>query len=126
VEQRGHKVPEKYPFILTSDIENISKTKDLMSALTALGLEHELSRIKEKGMRSGKGKMRGRAHIKKTGPLIVVSKECPLMKIQKSGMDVIPAEDISAEDLAPGTQPARLTLFTESALKTIKEKRLFQ
>jgi large subunit ribosomal protein L4e len=37
------------------------------------------------------------------------------------GVDVVQAEKLRVKDLAPGTHPGRLTLYTENALKKISE-----
>ncbi len=92
--------------------------------LKKLGMEKELERIKERKIRAGKGKMRGRKYKKRVGPLFVVSKRCDLMKSARNLGDVILVKDLNAEALAPGTQPGRLTLWTESAIKEL-EKGLF-
>ena len=60
VAQRGHKVPQNYPFALEENLEKISKTKDLVKALHALGFKDELARIEKTGIRAGQGKLRGR------------------------------------------------------------------
>ena len=39
------------------------------------------------------------------------------------GLDVVRAADLSVEALAPGTHPGRLTIWSESAIKTIAEKK---
>ncbi|MBI2133274.1 50S ribosomal protein L4 [Candidatus Woesearchaeota archaeon] len=127
VKGRGHKVPDNYPFILTSNIENTGKTKDAVKILQTLGLKEELTRTKEKKIRAGKGKMRGRKYEKKTGPLLVVSKKCELIKSARNipGINIIEVDKINAELLAPGATPARLTIFTEQAVERIGKEKLF-
>ena len=60
VEERGHRIPADYPFIIDSAFEDISKTKEFVDALVKLGFAEELERIAERKVRHGKGKMRGR------------------------------------------------------------------
>ena len=126
VKARGHKV-EKIPSIVESKIENISKTKEIKQVLFSLGLKEELLRVSKKKVRAGRGKLRGRKYKVKTGPLLVVSKNCPLEKsaVNMLGVDVCQIKDINAELLAPGTIPGRLTVYTEDALKILEEKKLF-
>src|ERR687885_1144487 len=47
VERRGHKVSDisNFPIVISDDIENISKTKDLLSLLHSLGLKDELNKV---------------------------------------------------------------------------------
>jgi len=36
-----------------------------------------------------------------------------------AGVNVVTVKDLSVEDLAPGTRPGRLTIWTESAVKEL-------
>lgn len=127
VMERGHLVPSNYPFILDDAFEALEKTKEVMKALEKLGLDNELARVEEKKIRAGKGKSRGRKYVKKKGPLIVVSKTSKLMKraINIPGIDVIDVKNLNAELLAPGGRAGRLTLWTSSAIETLKKENLF-
>jgi len=126
VASRGHAVPDSYPFILSNDVENVSKAKDLVSALKTLGFEAELERTKKKTTRAGKGTMRGRKYKKKTGPVLVVSKKCPLSKVKSlPGVDVVSVSELNTSILAPGTDAGRAVLFSEDAVKKMKEDNLF-
>ena len=124
---RGHKVPANFPFALDSSFESLSKTKEVLAALEALGFQEELARASVTSIRAGKGKMRGRKHITKKSFLFVVSKDCPLLKAAAniSGADIIPVQSLNAELLAPGTHIGRLTLFTDSALEVLSQRNLF-
>ena len=130
VESRGHKVEDvKYfPIIIEENIESIKKSKDVMELLKKLGLEKELERTKEKKVRSGKGKIRGRKYKKKTGPLFVVSKKCDLENAAKNipGADVCKAKDLNLNVLAPGADAGRLTIWSENSVKLLEEKKLFE
>jgi len=127
VKERGHKVPEEYPFIIKSDFENLAKTKDIEKALLALGFQEELNRSLVKKVRAGIGKLRGRKYKRKKGVLIVVGEDCPLVKAAQNipGVDVVIASSLNAELLAPGTAAGRATLWTEKAIDLIGEKKLF-
>lgn len=126
VEKRGHKVTD-YPIIIETKAEDLEKTKDVILMLQKLGLTEELERASVKTIRAGKGKMRGRKYKKRKGPLIVVSKNCPLMKAAKNiaGVDIVEAKNVNAELLAPGAIVGRLTIYTESSLKKIHDEKLF-
>lgn len=127
VEKRGHKVPKNYPFIIETNIENMGKTKDAKRAMETIGLKEELKRAMEIRVRAGKGKLRGRKYKKKTGPLIIVSKNCKLLDSAKNipGVDVVEVNALNAELLAPGTHIGRLTLWTKSALERLENEKLF-
>jgi len=127
VKNRGHIVPENYPFIIDSKFESLKKTKEVKIALEKLGIKEELSRTQIKKIRAGKGKTRGRPYKKKTGPLIVVGKDCELLKSAAniSGIDIIDVKNLNAQLLAPGTIPGRLTLWTSSSIELLEKERLF-
>ncbi len=127
VQERGHKLPAHYPFILATEFENTAKTSDVLKILHALGLEQEMERGGEKNIRAGKGKMRGRRYKTAKGPLIVVSGKCKAMTSAKNipGIDIVEISRISAELLAPGTHPGRLTIFTQAAIQKMEKEKLF-
>jgi large subunit ribosomal protein L4e len=127
VKERGHEAPENYPFIITSDIEKISKTKEVKQMLESIGLKNELQRLTKK-VRAGKGKTRGRKYKITKGPLIVVSSDCKLKKsaCNISGIDIIEAKKLNAQLLAPGAHPGRLTLWTDKAIDIITKENLFK
>lgn len=127
VAQRGHLIPNNYPFVLDAKFELMAKTKEVMTALKKLGLEGELARTADKNVRSGKGKSRGRKYKRKKGPLIVVSKKDNLSKAAPNipGIDIVEVKSLNAELLAPGGKPGRLTLWTTAAIETLEKENLF-
>lgn len=127
VEERGHKVPLNYPFIVENKIESIDKTKSAVDTLKKLGLQMELSRSSEKKVRSGKGKARGRKYKTKKGPLVIVSDNCKLLKAARNipGIDIVEVKNLNAELLAPGTIPGRLSIFTQGAIEKMQKEKLF-
>jgi len=127
VEARGHVVPDNYPFMIENKIENLIKTKDVKNTLEKLGLEEELKRVSKKKIRAGKGKSRGRKYKKIRGILIVVARDCNLIKGVKNipGVEVEIVDKLNAEILAPGNNIGRLTIFTEAAIERLEKERLF-
>jgi large subunit ribosomal protein L4e len=127
VAKRGHKTPEDFPFIIDSNFEKLSKTKDAVKAFAALGLGKELERAGEKRIRAGIGKMRGRRYKKAKGPLVVVSQDCELIKSVRNiaGVNVVKINEITAEMLAPGCAPGRLALFTKSSIEKLEKEKLY-
>lgn len=129
VEARGHKVADlkELPLVIENKAEELAKTKDVLHFLVKLGLRYELERIGKRKVRAGKGKMRGRKYKTKVGPLFIVSKKCKLLESAKNiaGVDAVDVRKLNAELLAPGTQPGRLTIWSEAALKELEEKKLF-
>jgi large subunit ribosomal protein L4e len=128
VATRGHKVPAEYPFILDSTFESITKTREVEDALITLGFAAELDRASITHVRAGRAKMRGRKTRHATSLLLVTGTEdAKLTKAAANipGVDIVPVRSLNAELLAPGTHPGRATLFTEQAIKVLKEQHLF-
>ena len=127
VKERGHRIPRTYPFIIDNKIETIDKTKKAVEILKNIELNEELQRVSKKKTKSGKGKLRGRRKKDKIGPLIVVSKDCPLIKSVKNipGIEISIINQLNVELLAPGAQQGRLTIFTEESIKRLKQEKLF-
>lgn len=127
VQERGHKIPEAYPFIISKEFESIDKTKQIKDILLKLGLTDEFKRSDKKRVRAGKGKARGRKYKKAKGPLVVVGSRCKLLKAAKNipGIDIEIVSKLNAELLAPGTYPGRLTLFTEQAIDKLAKEKLY-
>jgi len=125
VKKRGHKGESK---VLVKEFEDIQKTKDFVNLLEKLGLNEELERLEYKKIRAGRGKMRNRPYKRKVGPLVVVSsKEAKVAKaaLNVPGVDVVTPENLNVELLAPGGEPGRLTLWSEEAIKELKDRKLF-
>jgi large subunit ribosomal protein L4e len=154
VERRGHKVSDisSFPLIVSDAIESISKTKDLLSVLRALGLRQELDRVDHtQKARSGTAKRRGRRGYSAASAIIVVgggsssssrtdysdedgrhknnkkkkNKNKDIINLSRSvpGVDVKEVKNLSVLDLAPGSKPIRLTIFSESAIQELNNRK---
>lgn len=122
VEKRGHRIHNvTIPIIVEDSLQGLKKTRDVVEFLSKMGLVHELDRISEKKVRAGKGKMRGRKYKTKVGPLFVIADDKGIGKAIRNipGVDVCRVKNLSAEYLAPGTKPGRLTIFTKSAVERL-------
>ncbi len=123
VKARGHRIPDgkPLPIVVVDDFETLNKTKDVLKVLEALGLSEDLARVRKK-IRAGKGKMRGRKYRVPKSLLIVVSKYQGIQYGVSNipGVDLVPVKHLNISYLAPGGNPGRLTLFTESALKELE------
>jgi len=124
---RGHIVPEAYPFALDNSFEAIAKTKDVQAAFTAIGIDADLARANKRKVRAGKGTMRGRKYKTKTSALFVVTDDCPFLVAGDNipGVEVVTVNELNTELLAPGTNPGRMTFFTEGALEKIGKEKLY-
>ena len=123
--RRGHiYTGDVVPLVVVDDFKNLEKTKDVYNVLKKLNLEGDLIRAKQKKIRAGKGKMRGRRYRRKKSVLIIVDEESPILKAARNipGVDIITVNRLNIEYLAPGGTPGRLTIFTEGSLIKIGEK----
>jgi large subunit ribosomal protein L4e len=117
VRGRGHLFNSAVPVVFEDKFESISRTQDVISALTTAGVYNDIERAKEsKKVRAGRGKMRGRRY-KQRKSLLIVTADNPLRAARNlAGVDVVTIDQLNVEHLAPGMQAGRLTVWTESAL----------
>ncbi|PIN85792.1 MAG: 50S ribosomal protein L4 [Candidatus Diapherotrites archaeon CG11_big_fil_rev_8_21_14_0_20_37_9] len=124
VKTRGHSFGETltFPLIIESKFEDLEKTKDVKAVLAKIEVLQDVERAKEKRqIRAGKGKKRGRKYKKRKSLLIVANKTEKIFKGARNleGVDIIKVSDLNADLLAPGALPGRLTIWTESAIKSM-------
>ena len=140
VRVRGHKVSDEVdslPIILGNyievrdgksqefDIESFnhgSATRKVLAIFNELGLGDDLQRARDgRKIRAGKATMRGRVHKTPKSVLLVVKEKSGLAQAARNlpGVDVVAVKDLNAEDLAPGGDVGRLTVFTKSAMEEL-------
>jgi large subunit ribosomal protein L4e len=123
VKLRGHRFKARLPLVAIDDISAITKTKDVKSFMEAAQVWDDILRAKEKTIRAGKGKLRGRKYKRSKSILIVTDEDRGLVKAARNlpGVDIVTMEKLNAELLAPGTNAGRLTIYTESAIAKLEE-----
>lgn len=133
VRNRGHRFNEdveierrlELPIVVEDSLARLEKTVDVKQFLEVTGLWNDVLRAKERKVRAGRGKMRGRKYKSKKSILIVLSRkdesEINLRKAVKNlpGVDLSYTHRLNAELLAPGTHPGRLTIWTESSISDL-------
>lgn len=123
VRKRGHLLPDgvDVPIVVDDEIQRISRARELVRFLTGLGLGDDLARCRERKIRAGKGKRRGRRYKRRVGPLIVVARDEGVSRAAGSvpGVEVVLARELSVLHLAPGGHPGRLVVFTPSSLEVV-------
>jgi large subunit ribosomal protein L4e len=128
VERRGHKLGKiaDLPIIVSNDIEAIAKTKDLKAALLNLGVGEDLQRVENSKSSSGTRRRRGRKARSGKSVLIVVDENKKALDLSGSirGVDVKSVKDVSVLDTAPGSRPARLTIFSLNAIEKLRPLKL--
>ncbi len=123
VKARGHRITEDhdFPLVVADDLERLAKTSDAESLLKKMGVWDDVERASDRKMRGGRGSVRGRPFKHPVSALVVVEKRQGAEKAFRnlSGVSVVDAASLNVNDLAPGTHPGRLTIWSQSALKAI-------
>jgi large subunit ribosomal protein L4e len=123
---RGHQVPQglHLPLVLVDPIEEIRTSADARNLLVRLRLWADVTRSRDgTHVRSGRGKRRGRVRRTPRSILIVTSAPGKARGFRNlSGVEVVPAPRLSTEDLAPGGAAGRLTLFSQSAVESLRSR----
>jgi large subunit ribosomal protein L4e len=125
VAERGHNFDEdlELPLVVSDEFEDLVKTRDVVAFLEAVGAHDDVERADDgKSVRAGRGTSRGRKYQEPKSILFVTSEEPSKAARNLAGVDVATAANVSAEDLAPGTAPGRLTVWTESALEEVASR----
>ena len=120
VRKRGHKFDgeRQLPIVVSDEAEKLSKSSEAKRFLNSVGVWDDILRV-----RNSKKVVGGtRSHA--VGPLVVVADDKSASRALRNfeGLTVVRADNLSVEALAPGTRPGRLTLWTESAIKTLAAK----
>lgn len=121
VRARGHLFEGEVPVVFEDQFEELVRTGDVISALSAAGVYKDVERAKaSRKIRAGRGKMRGRRY-KQRKSLLIVTGETPLKAAMNlPGVDVVTTSQLNAELLAPGTQAGRLTVWTKNAIQKLE------
>ena len=140
VSSRGHKFDEslRFPIVIDDYIESRGKdeekyeiesipsqysTRKFVAMMEGLGLSEDIARSKRgRSIRAGKGTMRGRKYRTPKSVLLVVAQKSGLERAARNipGVDVVSAKDLCAEDLAPGGDLGRLTVWTKAAVEALE------
>lgn len=123
IESRGHKINgiESFPIIVSDDIENIAKASEVSKILESLKLSQDVKRLQSRKPRSGKPSLRGRSKKVGKSVLFVTKDATNLRKAIGAlpGIEATSVKELSVLDLAPGSDPIRLTVYSKSAIEEI-------
>ncbi|GAB3312864.1 50S ribosomal protein L4 [Haloplanus rallus] len=125
VAERGHEFDTdlSLPLVVSDDFEDLVKTRDVVDLLETLGVHADVERADDgRSVKAGQGKARGRKYREPKSVLFVTSEEPSKAARNLAGADVTTAREVNAEDLAPGTDAGRLTLWTESAVAEVADR----
>lgn len=127
IRERGHEIESEsldFPIIVEKGIEDIIKTQDAVDFLKNLNIYSDIVRAHEgKKVRAGKGTMRDRKYKRPVSLLAVLPEDCDGLKAfsNLAGVTVKTPEKLTIEDLAPGGNPGRLTLFSVKSLNMMED-----
>ena len=112
---------ESFPIIVSEDIEKISKANDMTKVLDSLKLTQDTQRLESRKSRSGQSRLRGRSKKVGKSVLFVIKDSSEVSKAIGAlpGVEVKNVKDLSVLDLAPGSHPIRLTVYSKSAIEEI-------
>jgi large subunit ribosomal protein L4e len=122
-------VPE-VPLVINSKVfENaaISKTSAALGLLKSIGASPDVEKVKNsRKLRAGKGKLRGRRHRQRRGPLVVYNPEVDGPELARafrnlSGVETCSVFALNLLQLAPGGHLGRFVIWTSSAFAALDE-----
>jgi len=124
VMSKGHKIEEipEVPMVVDSKVEFFQKTKEAVTLLRKLKAWTDVEKVyKSKRFRAGKGKMRNRRRIMRTGPCIIYSADNGIRKAFRNipGVSLLNVEKLNLLSLAPGGHVGRFCIWTEGALSKL-------
>jgi large subunit ribosomal protein L4e len=127
---RGHQVatvPE-VPLVVNSEVFSgaaIARTSAALGLLKAVGASADIDKVKaSRKLRAGKGKLRGRRHRQRRGPLVVYDPEVDGKELVHAFRNIAGVETCSVFalnllQLAPGGHLGRFIIWTSAAFKAL-------
>lgn len=103
----------------------ITKTSAAVKLLAAVGAGPDMAKVKaSRKLRAGKGKMRGRRHRQRRGPLVVYNPEKDGKELVKAmrnipGVETCSVYALNLLQLAPGGHLGRFVVWTSSAFSAL-------
>jgi large subunit ribosomal protein L4e len=127
---RGHQVstvPE-VPLVINSEVFSgaaLARTSAALGLLKSIGASADIEKVKKsRKLRAGKGKLRGRRHRQRRGPLVVYDPEVDGKELAR-GFRNVPGVETSSVfalnllQLAPGGHLGRFIIWTSAAFKAL-------
>lgn len=123
---RGHRVEKipQVPLVVSNEYESISKTKDAVALLKAVGAYEDVKRVEaSRTLRAGKGKYRGRRFTQRRGPLVIYKENNGIVEAFRNvpGVELSSVSALNLLQLAPGAHLGRFVIWTEAAFTALDE-----
>ncbi|KAI0157535.1 60S ribosomal protein L4-A [Xylariaceae sp. FL1272] len=127
---RGHEISNvsEVPLVIDSSVFEgaaAAKTAAAFAILKAAGASADIAKAKaSKKLRAGKGKMRGRRHRQRRGPLVIYDPEVDGKELVKGtrnlpGVETCDVYALNLLQLAPGGHLGRFIVWTSAAFKAL-------
>lgn len=109
------------PIVIDDSAIAVKKTKDAVKLFSSIGLNGELERVLQRGIRSGKGRLRGRKYRKKLGIVLVVKdNEKASNAFSNLNIKVTNPSSLSMNDVSQAGRPGRLIIWTKGAIENLR------
>lgn len=123
---RGHRIEEieEVPLVISDAAESYTKTKEAIALLKATKAYDDVVKVSNsRKIRAGKGKMRGRRHRMRRGPLIVYNEDNGIVKAFRNipGVELVNVRRLNLLQLAPGGHLGRFVIWTQGAFGLLDE-----
>ncbi|MCI4331873.1 MAG: 50S ribosomal protein L4 [Thermoplasmata archaeon] len=126
VQERGHRIPEgiHLPLVLETKVEEITTASAAQELLSKLKIWADVDRAHDgTHVRAGRGKRRGRFRREPKSILVVVSVAGKARGFRNlPGVDVVAVGRLGTEDLAPGGDCGRLTVYSQAAITSLEAR----
>jgi large subunit ribosomal protein L4e len=96
------------PIVMDNSFEKLAKTRDVLKVFEALNLGSLLEKSGRTGVKSA-------LIVVEDGKVLKAAANLP-------GVEVVKASELEVRQLAPGTHPGRLTLYSENALPALTKR----
>jgi large subunit ribosomal protein L4e len=126
-ESRGHVVPHglHLPVVLADPVEEIRTVTEAREILVHLKLWSDIERARSGTHLRASGRARRRGRVRRTPRSLLVVTSGPGKALgfrNLAGVEVVPAQRLATEDLAPGGDAGRLTLFSHAAVESLRSR----
>lgn len=126
VTARGHDIStiNNIPLVVDDELQNITKTRNAIEALKAIGANGDIERCKRsRRIRTGISRLRNRIHSCRRGPLVIYSQDNGIVKAFRNipGVDLLCVNSLNLLQLAPNATLGRFVIWTKSAIKELQE-----
>ncbi|KAF3932669.1 hypothetical protein ABW19_dt0202100 [Dactylella cylindrospora] len=125
---RGHRISHtpSIPLVIdSSSLPDLTKTRAAVALLKAVGAYSDVAKVsKSRKLRAGKGKLRGRRHRQRRGPLIIYDPATDGKALTKAfrnipGVETSPVTALNLLQLAPGGHLGRFVIWSSDAFKAL-------